>query len=154
MRRRDISEASLRTLLRNGDVAMVHQLLAYICDQIHETAYVFRQLVPQLEDYGGRVLRECAFDYGPYSVQRARFLLFEYLARFVTRRLVAEAVTAHSNWYPHVAVYNVENDIMGEWYDWFEQSGIFVGDTVGFLDEAKRHYRKVRDIVQQWSLNE
>lgn len=151
LRRQDITEASLHTLLHNGDIAMIHPMLAYVCDQMEQTAYVFRSIVPQFENFIRRALRECAFDYGPFGVQRLRFAVFEYFTRFVTRQLVAEAITTDSNWHYYVEVNNVENDIWGDWYEWFEQSGIFVdGTVVGFLAEAKQHYRKVRDLVQSW----
>lgn len=151
VRRQDITEESFLTLLRNGDVALLHPLLAYICDGMQDTARVFRSVAPHFEEYIRRALRECVFDYGPFGLQRIRFSIFEYFTRFATRQLVAEALATSPNWHYYVSVNNLEHDIWGEWYEWFEQTGIFVG--VSFLAETKQHYRKLRELVQQWKQN-
>ena len=149
-RRQDISEESFRALLNNGDAVLIHALLSYVLDGLNDTAHAFRFIVPQLNGYTRRALRECAFDYGPFAVQRLRFAIFEYFARMATRQLVAEALSTATDWHYHVSVYNLENRIMGDWYEWFEETGLFIGGTVGFLAETKQHYRKLRDLVQQW----
>lgn len=153
LRRQDITEESFQMLVRNGDAATLHPLFDYICVGMQDTARVFRSVVPHFEEHIRRALQECAFDYGPFGLQRLRFAIFEYFMRFATRQLVAEALTNSSDWHYYVWINNLENDVWGEWYEWFEQTGLFVGDTVGFLAETKQHYRKLCDLVEQLKQN-
>lgn len=150
LKRKDIAEASYRALVRNGDAVLIHPMLSYICEEMRETARAFQHIVPQFEDFIRRALRECAFDDAPFGVQRLRFAIFDYFTRFTTRHLVADVVMKDTSWYYYVSVYDLEKHVLADWYEWFEETGVFVSGSIGFLAETKMHFKKLREIVEWW----
>lgn len=144
----EVSQASYHSLLSNGDAKLIDELQKYMCHGMKKVGYEFRRLVPQLEHHIRRSLRECAYDEGIFGLQKLRFLVFEYFARFAARDLVAESVMKDRDWYYYVDVYNLEKKVASEWYEWFEETGVFFDRDLGLMAEARLHLQQLRDIVE------
>lgn len=149
LKREDLSAASYASVLRNQDAIVIDPLQSYVCNEMKHAANEFRHVAPQLEHHIRRALRECAFHDGVFGFQRLRFIIFEYFAKFATRQLVAEAVTREEDWYRHDEVYTVENRVLGDWYEWFEDTGAFIAPEVGLTTETRMHFTELRAIVRR-----
>ena len=148
VRRQELSEASYQTLVRSGNVVLVHALLSYVCDQMKEVAQAFRHFVPQFEHIIRRALRECAFEPAPFALQRLRVIIFDYFSRYVIRYFVSAAVMSNDTWHRHDQVYTFERRVTNDWYEWFENTGAFISSDIGLIAETKLHFKKIRAIVR------
>lgn len=149
MKGEDLSVASFQSVIHHADAVVIDPLQSYVCNEMKAVANEFQHIAPQFEHHIRRALRECVFLKGIFGFQRLRFVVFEYFAKFATRQLVAEAVMRHDDWYRHDEVYTMEERVLGDWYEWFEDTGAFIGIEVGFTGETRLHFRELRDIVRR-----
>lgn len=149
----DIWGADVRSydaLIRNGDALAIDGALNYICEERCTVAHEFRHIIPFFDVFIGAAIRNCTLNLSTntdFSIQRCRFMIFDYFARMVARYLVSQNMTMNGYWSSHDDVLGTEADLMARWYEWFVAVGVHFDAERGFRAEARTHFRVIRDFL-------